>query len=165
MNPAADLNDHPRILALLEQFRSVDAAIRDLPIYNDKIAIEAIGFRLFGDAALLGVVITPWFMNLIMLPIKPEAMNMAEVGKTVSIELPIGPRTFTIGGNASVGLYMAHSLHSPVLAFTLRGQAGAEARQLLALLLTPATAEPAATRGSGASGLDRRALLFRRRSA
>ena len=58
--------------------------MRDLPIYNDKVAIEAIGFRPFGEAELLGVVLTPWFMNLIMLPIEPAPMDMAAIGRTVS---------------------------------------------------------------------------------
>ena len=38
---------------------------------TDKIVIEAIGFRAFGEDKLLGVVLTPWFMNLIALPIEP----------------------------------------------------------------------------------------------
>ena len=58
--------------------------MRDLPIYNDKAAIEAIGFRPFGEAELLGVVLTPWFMNLIILSIEPVPMDMAEIGRTVS---------------------------------------------------------------------------------
>jgi [NiFe] hydrogenase assembly HybE family chaperone len=164
MKSSGDLDHHPRVLALIELFRRIDAGMRDLPIYNEKVAIEANGFRPFGDGELLGVVLTPWFMNMIMLPIEPAPMNMAEIGRTVSIELPAGKRAFVIGGDEMVGLYRAHSLHSPVLNFTLPGQARAEANRILAMLMTPpaAAAEPAAK--SGASGLDRRALLFGRRS-
>jgi len=50
-----------------------------------------------------------------------------------------------------------------LLTFTLPGQALAEARRLLTLLMTPPDAEPAATK-TALSGLDRRALLFRRRN-
>ena len=165
MNSSGDFGDHPHVLALIEQFRRVDAGMRDLPIYNGKVAIEAIGFRAFDDVALLGVVLTPWFMNLIMLPIEPVPMNMAEIGKTVPVELPAGQRTFVVGGDETVGLYKAHSLHSPVLNFTLPGQARAEAQRMLALLMTPATEEDAAaTGGPAASGVDRRALLFGRRN-
>ena len=80
MTSAGDLGDHPRVLALIELFQRIDAGMRDLPIYNDKIAIEAIGFRRFDDAELLGVVLTPWFMNMITLPIEPAPMKMAEIG-------------------------------------------------------------------------------------
>ena len=138
--------------------------MRDLPIYNDKVAIEAIGFRMSDEAELLGVVLTPWFMNLIMLPVEPAPMDMAAVGRTVSVELPAGERAFVIGGDEVIGLYKAHSLHSPVLNFTLPGQARAEAQRMLSLLMTPTTDEAASTSGPAISSVDRRALLFGRRS-
>ena len=168
MKSPGDLGDHPRVLALIEQFRRIDAGMQDLPIYNDKIAIEAVGFHLFGDAELLGVVLTPWFMNLITLPIEPAPMKMAEIGRTVRVMLPAGDRAFVVGGDEMIGLYKAHSLHSPVLNFTLPGQAQAEARRMLGLLMTlpEVTSETAAKNGSdAASGLDRRALLFGNRNA
>jgi [NiFe] hydrogenase assembly HybE family chaperone len=164
MKSSHDLGLHPRVLALIERFREIDAEMRDLPIYNDKVAIEAIGFRPFGDAALLGVVLTPWFMNVIVLPIKPTPMDMAEVGRTVSVELPAGQRTFTIGGDEAIGLYKFHSLQSPVLGFTLPGQARAAARRMFTLLTTPpAPAAQTAAENRSATALDRRALLFGRR--
>jgi [NiFe] hydrogenase assembly HybE family chaperone len=163
MSSAANLTDHPRVSALIERFRHIDLGMRDLPIYNNKVAIEPVGFRSFGKAELLGVLLTPWFMNLMILPIEPVAMNMAAIGKTISIELPGGSRTFVVGGDEVIGLYRARSLHSPLLTFTLPGQALAEARRLLTLLMTPPDAEPAATK-TALSGLDRRALLFRRRN-
>jgi [NiFe] hydrogenase assembly HybE family chaperone len=162
MTTAEDLNQHPRVSALLDCFREADAVMRELPLYNDKIAIEAIGFRAFGETALIGVVLTPWFMNLVLLPVAPEPMRMAEIGRPVEVELPIGKRTFVIGGNEVIGLYRAHSLHSPVLTFTLPGQAQAEARRQLGLLLAPPAAEPA-VRQNGSGAVDRRALLFGRR--
>jgi [NiFe] hydrogenase assembly HybE family chaperone len=166
MKSAGELDNHPRVLALIEQFQRIDAGMRDLPIYNDKITIEAIGFRLFGDAELLGVVLTPWFMNLIALPIEPAPMDMAEIGRTVRVMLPAGQRAFVAGGDELIGLYKAHSLHSPVLNFALPGQARAEAQRMLALLMTPprATAEDVAGSGTTAAGVDRRALLFGRRN-
>jgi [NiFe] hydrogenase assembly HybE family chaperone len=167
MNPPGDPDDHPRVQALIELFQRIDAGMRDMPIYNEKIAIEAIGFRRFGEGKLLGVVLTPWFMNMITLPIEPVPMDMAGIGRTISVELPAGKRAFVVGGDETIGLYKAHSLHSPVLNFTLPGQAQAEARRMLALLMTPPelTAETAAKNGFGASGVDRRALLFGRRNA
>jgi hypothetical protein len=101
-------------------------------------------------------------MNLILLPVVPEPMRMAMIGRPVEVELAVGKRTFVIGGNDVIGLYRAHSLHSPVLTFTLPGQAQAEARRQLGLLLTPPTPEPA-MRQNGSGAVDRRALLFGRR--
>jgi [NiFe] hydrogenase assembly HybE family chaperone len=155
-------DDHPRVLALLDRFRHVDAAMRDLPLYNAKVPIEAIGFRPFGDDALIGVLLTPWFMNLIVLPIEPTPMDMAAIGKASVIELPAGKRTFVVGGDAAIGLYKALSLHSPVLNFTLPGQAQAEAQRQLATLMAPGVEEAPAS--SNSAKFDRRALLFGRRS-
>jgi [NiFe] hydrogenase assembly HybE family chaperone len=162
MKPSGNPNDHPRVPALIGLFQRIDVGMRDMPIYNEKIAIEAFGFRLFGEGELLGIVLTPWFMNMIMLPIEPVPMDMARIGRTVSVELPAGKRSFVVGGDETIGLYKAHSLHSPVLNFTLPGQAQAEARRMLALLMTPpdATAETVARNGSGTNRLDRRSLLF-----
>jgi [NiFe] hydrogenase assembly HybE family chaperone len=164
MNSSGDFSDHPRVRALIARFQSIDAAMRDLPIYNDKAAIEAIAFRPFGEAELLGVVLTPWFMNLIALPIDPAPMDMAAIGHTIQIALPAGERAFVVGGDEVIGLYKAHSLHSPVLNFTLPGQARAEAQRMLSLQMTPAAEEAAATNGPAGSGVDRRALLFGRRN-
>jgi [NiFe] hydrogenase assembly HybE family chaperone len=155
---------HPRVLALLDCFRDVDAAMRDLPLYNAKVAIEGIGFRFFDDHALLGVMLTPWFMNLIVLPVERVPMDLAAIGKSEAIELPAGKRTFVVGGAETIGLYKAHSLYSPVLNFTLPGQAQAEARRMLGLLMTPPAEDSAAT-ATSARGLDRRALLWGRKSA
>ncbi|MBU6299803.1 MAG: [NiFe]-hydrogenase assembly chaperone HybE [Alphaproteobacteria bacterium] len=155
------LGGHPRVPALVERFRRIDAAMRDLPLYNDKIEIEAIGFRPFGEDALLGVLLTPWFMNLLLLPTEPQPMDMAAVGKTVPIELPAGMRNFVVGGDQEIGLYKAYSLHSPLLNFKLPGQARAEAKRLLALLTTPAPPEGAG-KDDSTSDVDRRALLFGR---
>jgi [NiFe] hydrogenase assembly HybE family chaperone len=167
MKPFGDTNDHPRVRALIELFQRIDAGMRDMPFYNEKIAIEAIGFRPFREGELLGVVLTPWFMNMIELPIEPVPMNMAKISRIASVDLPAGKRTFAVGGDEAIGLYKAHSLHSPVLNFTLPGQAQAEARRMLALLMTPpeGTAETAASNISGANRLDRRALLFGQRNA
>jgi len=162
MNASNNLAHHPRVQALLAQFRCIDDGMRGLPIYNEKVAIEAIGFRLFGGDALLGVLLTPWFMNLLVLPIERQPLNMAQVGKSVALELPAGERTFVIGGDEVIGLYRAHSLYSPVSSFTLPGQAQAEANRLLALLMTSPTAEPVTADAQPAHGVDRRALLFGR---
>jgi len=154
----AEFDEHPRVLALVERFREIDATMRDLPLYNAELAIEAIGFRPFADGALSGVLLTPWFMNLILLPVAPVPMDAAAIGRKERIELPAGQRSFVTGGDATIGIYQAYSLHSPVLNFTLPGQAQAEARRLLDALMTPADDDAA---GSGA--FDRRSMLLGRR--
>jgi [NiFe] hydrogenase assembly HybE family chaperone len=166
MQPSGHPDHHARVQALITVFQRIDGGMRDMPIYNEKVAVEAIGFRAFGEGELLGVLLTPWFMSMVMLPIEPVRMDMAAIGSSVCVELPAGRRAFVVGGDEAIGLYKAHSLHSPVLNFTLPGQAKAEARRQLSLLMTPpdVTAEAAAN-SSSTSRLDRRALLFGRSNA
>ncbi|MCL2717042.1 MAG: [NiFe]-hydrogenase assembly chaperone HybE [Alphaproteobacteria bacterium] len=154
-----------RVKALLDMFREAEPRLRELPIYNAALAIEAIGFRQADSEMLIGVVLTPWFMNLVRLPIEPVAFDAAALGAAVMVALPAGQRKFTINGDAGVGLYEAHSLHSPVLGFCTQEHARAEAwRQLGSLLSPPPEEIPAAAASAppAKTALDRRALIFGR---
>lgn len=156
---------HPRVVALVSRFQAIAAQMRELPIYNDAVAVAAHGFCRFGENELIGVLLTPWFMNVILLPCRLSPLNMAEIGKRQNIDLPTGPRTFVGGGDQVIGRYPAHSLHSSVLEFSLPGQAEAEANRAFAAPLQA----PTAPQASGADGrartgaIDRRVLFGGRR--
>jgi hypothetical protein len=49
-------------------YRGAARAMRDLPVYNPALAVAAIGFRALDDHAF-GVIVTPWFMNLVRVPL------------------------------------------------------------------------------------------------
>ena len=56
------------LLTMARRFERIGAEqMRDLPIYNHAIDVEAIGFHPWGPG-FIGVLITPWFMNLMLLP-------------------------------------------------------------------------------------------------
>jgi [NiFe] hydrogenase assembly HybE family chaperone len=152
-----DANRHPRVSGLLAQLRHIaDTQMRDLPVYNDALAVEAVGFRSCGDA-LVGVVITPWFINAIHLRLQPVPIDWSKIGHKVERVLPSGPVVFTRGGDEATGAYDALSLHSPVNGFTSREMARREAAARLERLLAP----PAAV-AKGAGRLEspaRRAFL------
>ena len=60
--------ESPRIRELVERFREIgETAMRDLPLYNPELEVEALGFQALDDQ-WVGVLITPWFMNLVRLP-------------------------------------------------------------------------------------------------
>ena len=42
----------------------------DVPILNEALRVEAVGFVARGDE-VLGVLVTPWFMNLMLVPAEP----------------------------------------------------------------------------------------------
>ena len=154
-----DSSAHPRVLELVGHFQSIAAQMRELPIYNDGVPVVAHGFCGFGDNELIGVLLTPWFMNVMLLPCRFTALNMAEIGKRQNVDLPAGPRIFIVGGDQVIGRHRAHSLHSPVLQFRLPGQAEAEAKRAFAALMQ---APPASPQASGA--IDRRTLFVGRRA-
>lgn len=146
----------PRVAALVARFETIGREVmRELPIYNPALEVEAIGFRAFdvpaadGDAAgagggsWLGVLITPWFMNAILLPEQPRPIDWSRVGRSVEVALPAGPRAMMIGAEEAIGAYLMLSLHSPMDQFKHQPQARSEAiRQILALTTPPD--EPAA---------------------
>ncbi len=62
-----DASRPPSVGALLAAYRRVDESMRDLPVYNAALQVAAVGFRPF-EGGLIGVIVTPWFMNLVRVP-------------------------------------------------------------------------------------------------
>jgi [NiFe] hydrogenase assembly HybE family chaperone len=154
MTPCPTNARHSRVAALEARFAEIDvSAMRGLPLHNPALAVEAVGFAPCAADALLGVLVTPWFMNLLLLPLAPERIDPARYGRAETIPLPGGARVFLYGGDAAVGAFRAASLHSPMEVFLSPAQARAEAKLRLAEALAP-PAPPA---------LDRRALFGRAR--
>jgi [NiFe] hydrogenase assembly HybE family chaperone len=157
------MNDHLadlRISGLAVHFREIgDTQMRELPFYNAGLEVEAFEFSRFGDDQLIGVLITPWFMNLLLLPLDYVAVAANRYGKSRSFELPGGGFEFRYGGDDGVGAFWAHSLHSPMQKFTSQAHARGEARMRLAAALKSAQAEGRATSPS------RRAFLTGGRSS
>ena len=136
------MTEHPRVAALVARHAVIDAAMRDLPIYNPALGIEAWGFSPFDRGMLLGVLITPWFMNLVLLPEAPEPLDSGRYGSPRKFTLPAGERVFRYAGDAEIGAYWTASLHSPMAVFKSAPQARAEARLRLLDALTPPEPEP-----------------------
>lgn len=88
--------------------------MRDLPFYNSNLEVEAFGFSDFNDGSLIGVLITPWFMNLVVMPLRFEQVQTDRYGQSRAISLPSGERKFRYGGDEVVGAFWADSLYSPM---------------------------------------------------
>lgn len=143
--PAAQpVSDHPRVAALVAAYAAADAAMRDLPIYNPVLAVEGTAFYPVEGEGLLGILITPWFMNLVILPETTVPFDPARCGASRKVALPGGPRAFRAAGDAGLGTIWTASLHSPMDVFHSPAQARAEARLRLAEALTPPVADTSA---------------------
>lgn len=157
-----------RVAELADQFRQIGAAqMRDLPIYNDRLDVEAVGFQALGER-WIGVLITPWFMSAIFLPQVKTAPDAKLIGQKSQEALPSATYAFVNGGVEAVGSYKSLPLHSPMGAFKSQEDARREAQVRLNALLTPPADTPMhapATREAAAQspgGSSRRAFLFGR---
>jgi [NiFe] hydrogenase assembly HybE family chaperone len=147
-----------RARALAASFERIGSeTMRGLPFYNEALAVEALDFERFGDE-WLGVLITPWFMNLVLVPVQQVPYSEAANGTKRDVELPGGTVTFRCGGTADCGLFHAHSLASPMDVYKSQEQARAAGRRALARLRMPAPAEPAPV-SQPQQGVSRRTLF------
>jgi [NiFe] hydrogenase assembly HybE family chaperone len=158
------LND--RLHPFVEHFDRIHRErMRDLPIVNERLAVEMIGLDSFGEHQL-GVLLTPWFMNLLLIPgqaIQEEVAGESgevpwterEQGSRVSVDLPCGPVEFLVTHDEELGTYLTAVLLSNVLEFADQETARDNALEMLRRLR-----EPPAARSSGRR-VSRRGLFAR----
>jgi [NiFe] hydrogenase assembly HybE family chaperone len=117
-------------------------SMRGLPFYNEALSVEAVGFERFGDE-WLGALITPWFMNLMLVSDQPVPYAEAANGRKRTVDFPGGSVKFLCGGAEDFGMFDAHPIASPMDAYKSQDQARAAARLALVRLRTPPRAETA----------------------
>lgn len=107
-----------RVAALAAAYRAAaEGGMKDVPICNPALRVETVGFQPFGDDAWLGIVVTPWCMNAVLLPREPAAWAEVADGATVSRALPSGAYDFLAGRLDGVGPLLSLSLFSPMEEF------------------------------------------------
>ncbi|MDQ6970951.1 MAG: [NiFe]-hydrogenase assembly chaperone HybE [Mariprofundus sp.] len=102
----------------LEQLYDVIRTDRMLgiPILNDQIKVQAVGFRVW-DGHVLGVLITPWFMNLMLLPGEDDDWSTFQIGSKHLFSFAAGSFEFIVGEEPELGHYMSCSMFSPMFEF------------------------------------------------
>jgi [NiFe] hydrogenase assembly HybE family chaperone len=157
--PAGLQHIHEREQQLLEAYRAVSERMRELPVYNQYLDIRVVGLHR-SEHGLLGVIVTPWCMNLTLLPTEDAPARVE--GTKRELVFPSGSYTFIAGQLAGIGPLESCSLFSPMDAFDDPEVAQQVARHVLEeLLREPATANAAAPALSrrnflrGGSGLSR----------
>ena len=88
----------------------------DVPVINDKLKVEAAGFRPW-NGHTLGVLVTPWFMNLMMLPGERDDWSDLLTGTKRSFAFESGSFEFIVGEEPGVGKFMGCSMFSPMFEF------------------------------------------------
>ena len=126
-------------------YREIEVTRMDgVPILNTELSVAAIGFDRWQEY-YLGVLVTPWFMNLMLLPQIADVFSEENprVGDKRKIQLPAGQVEFIVGHEDGLGFSLSCSLFSPMFEFA--DQAAAEETAQVALeqvLTSPDADEP-----------------------
>jgi [NiFe] hydrogenase assembly HybE family chaperone len=140
--------------------RAAEERMTDVPILNPALSVAAAGVRPV-ENAWLTVLVTPWCINLMLLPGDSlEASRWAALpsGAKVKRQFPAGAFEFTIGAEEALGPYQMCSLFSPVLEFETQEAALLTAEAALEVMFDAALHPE--SKKEEASGVSRRHLIF-----
>jgi [NiFe] hydrogenase assembly HybE family chaperone len=122
-------------------FRTIhEERMAGLPILNPVLQVQAVGFRDLNDRCA-GVLITPWLMNLLLLPPQGDSFSDAGVGDKLEVRFPSGPCEMELCEEELLGRYLSRPLFSPMGEFRDQQQAVTTAESIMQKLMTPV--EPA----------------------
>lgn len=145
---------HEACARLVTDFTEVwHAKMRDVPLVNKALRVEAVGFRPH-EGQFLGVLISPWFMNLVLLPDGQDWSGLVAGAREV-VDFPSGAYEFLHNCREMTGPYKACSLFSPMGQFSRQQDAVDVANAVMAALFDPVNR----------AGTDRRADIRARREA
>jgi [NiFe] hydrogenase assembly HybE family chaperone len=140
------------IVKMVQQFETIYVEhMRDLPIVNKALQVEAVGFHDY-HSHQLGVLITPWFMNLILLPGTDDWSDTLQ-GDTSSIDFPSGRIEFAVSHDKMLGIYLSAVLFRSVAEIADQTTARKLAFDILGDLMKPPRNERTVSRRDLLTGL------------
>ena len=101
---------------LEDAFRAAATRMDGLAFVNPALGVEAIGFAPW-QGHWLGVLLTPWFMNLIVTPRDVATWPSLKAGEKRCYQFPAGAYEFIVARDDVAGEYQMCSLFSPLLQF------------------------------------------------
>jgi len=119
-----------------------------MPLLNPALEVQSVGFRLWENYCL-GVLITPWFMNLMLLPLDGNAWEELPSGTKINQSFPSGTCEFILGEEESIGRYLMCSLFSPVFEFQNQEAAVVAAEAVLQSLMDETSRDEVSIRKRG----------------
>jgi [NiFe] hydrogenase assembly HybE family chaperone len=117
----------------------------DVPLLNPALEVQAVGFRVWENYCL-GVLITPWFMNLMLLSLDGDVWAELPSGTKINQSFPSGTYEFILGEEEGIGRYQMCSLFSPVFEFQNQEAAVATAEAVMEGLMDAANRDVVSTR-------------------
>lgn len=148
-----------RIDAMIACFTAIQQhKMADVPLLHPALSVEAVDFRPWthdGCGYALGVLITPWMMKIMALPLFPQAL----VQQPQRWTLPSGHYDFDFGRLDGLGEFYSCSLFSPMQDFADQDAARSTAQAVMQQLLQPPQATPTAATVMAQQPLSRREFL------
>jgi [NiFe] hydrogenase assembly HybE family chaperone len=153
----------PPVLALEQLFAEIATTrMRDVPVQNTALQVQAVGFVADPETpgVWIGILITPWFMNLVRLAEPEHATQAGFLTERNKASRRFGNTLFDFIGafEPTIGAFETCSLFSPMFEFEDHRAAVATATEILVQLRQPA---PEPTPKAPASP-SRRGFLFGR---
>ena len=108
--------------------------MHDMPVINPVLKVQALGFTNYHED-WLGLLITPWFMNLLLFPGRLNEWPALQPGGKFERYFPYGSFEFTMANEARLGQYALCSLFSPMFQFSEQADAVHAAQAALQGLL------------------------------
>jgi [NiFe] hydrogenase assembly HybE family chaperone len=112
-----------------------------LAFVNPALIVEAVGFAPW-EGHWLGVLVTPWFMNLILAPRDPALWQPLAQGACRRYHFPAGDYDFIGAHDVAASEYQMCSLFSPAQEFEDQATARLVAQLARAALFDAGNAEP-----------------------
>ena len=136
-------------------FRLAAERMGTLPVVNPALEVEAVAFAPWEDR-WLGVMVTPWCINLALVPGDFASWHSLVPGAKRHYRFPAGNYEFIGAHDPAIGEYQVCSLFSPVLQFEDHGTARLVAQLAREALFDPANAEDSSggSVGPGVSAQD-----------
>ena len=156
------------VAAMVEHFDLIyRQRMRELPIVNRELTVEAVGFEPLGEH-MLGILVTPWFMNLVLLPGTDE-WTACEQGERRMHDLPGDRYEFTVTHDETLGTYLSAVMFRAVTDFPDQDTARAIGIEILRRVRsdeagTAGDAAPAGQQPEPARPISRREFFSRLRS-
>jgi [NiFe] hydrogenase assembly HybE family chaperone len=124
-----------------------------LPILHPALAVRVVAGRDW-QGHRVAVLVTPWCMNLVLVPAADSGLASAGPGTSPVLDFPAGRFEFVVSELDDFGPIAACSLFSPMQDFADQAAAEATATAVMQALFTPESAggaaqEPAAAGGGG----------------
>ena len=126
------MNDFQQISDQIEQtYHKIHIEnMQGIPILNPAINVQALGFQEL-EGRVLGIIITPWLMNVVLLPNEDEDWSDMQLGDKRPHQFMSKTYKFMLNEIDGIGYCQTHSLYSPMRDFASHDQAVTVAQEFL----------------------------------